>query len=346
MLHVKSFAKINLSLDVGDVMPNGMHPVDMIMQQISLHDDVAVSVQNARRDLPAVPDCGRDSGAQAAAAEAIAIANGFSVLIKTNSDEIPVDSGNIAFKAAEKMAEKYAELFPERAAEDDKKTICIFIEKSIPVAAGLAGGSGNAAAVIHALNAIWNLGLSLEELCHIGSTLGSDVPFCIMGQAKENFLLPDEIKRDPLAATCARARGTGTELTPIFPPLRAHIIIATPRIAVSTAEVYKGIDSCEITARPDNDLIEAALMRNSIKSAVPSMINVLENYTLGAYPEVQKLKTFMEENFEGAKHILMSGSGPSVFAIFKDQQAAMEACHILKHTDQLTDIESFLCKTI
>ena len=260
MIHIKSYAKINLALDVGAVMPNGMHPVDMIMQLVSLHDDVIVSVR--AQDA----DCDTEGGVADARTSdmshiGIEIADGFRVLIKTNSGAIPIDAGNIAFRAAESMSRKYADMFPKRVKADDKKTICIFIDKRIPVAAGLAGGSGNAAAVIHALNAIWNLGLSLAELCEIGKTIGSDVPFCIMGQARGNFLLPNEIKGDLNAATCARAKGTGTELQPINPPLNAHIIIAKPNIAVSTAEVYKGIDSCVIEKRPDVDLVEKEIIR-------------------------------------------------------------------------------------
>lgn len=322
-MHIKSFAKINLTLDVGDVMPNGMHPVDMIMQQVSLHDDVLVSV---RQDADVSTE----------------IDHGFSIIIKTNKREVPTDSSNLAFRAAELMAEKYVELFNERAEEDQKKTICIFIDKRIPLAAGLAGGSGNAAAVIHALNAIWELNLTLEELCEIGKKLGSDVPFCIIGQVKSNFLLPKEIKIDRLAATCARAKGTGTELKPIFPPLRAHIIIAKPRINVSTAEVYRGIDECKITERPENEEVEKALVQQSLSNAVSGMVNVLENYTLKAYPEVKELKAFMENKMSGAVKVLMSGSGPSVFAVFDDELAAIGAFRHFKDTDY----EAFLCKTI
>ena len=342
-MHIKSYAKINLALDAGEPMPNGMHPVDMVMQQISLHDDVTISVR-AEGEAKGGETTNAE-GAQMQGGEttnAIAIGNGFSIWLRTNSEIIPVDEGNIAFRAAESMVQKYMGIFPERAAADDKKRVCIFIEKRIPVAAGLAGGSGNAAAVIHALNAIWELGLSLDELCDIGKKLGSDVPFCITGQARANFLLPNEIKGDRRAATCARARGTGTELQPINPPLNAHIIIAKPNIGVSTAEVYKGIDSCDIKKRPDIDLVEKEIIRGMVSRAAVEMVNVLENYTLNAYPEVKELKAFMQENMEGAEHVLMSGSGPSVFAIFTDELAAIKAFQQLGEVD----CESFLCRTI
>ncbi|MBO4235685.1 MAG: 4-(cytidine 5'-diphospho)-2-C-methyl-D-erythritol kinase [Firmicutes bacterium] len=293
-------------------MENGMHPVDMIMQQTTLCDDVIVDVQES---------------------------DSFSILIKTNNTSIPTDSANIAFRAAERMIEKYQEIKSEEAEATKEKMICIFIEKHIPVAAGLAGGSGNAAAVIHALNAIWELDLSLSELCDIGKTLGSDVPFCIMGQAKENKRLPRKVRDDKLAVSCARARGTGTELTPVT-PLRAYIIIVKPDIEVSTAEVYRGIDSCNITVRPNNDILEEKLKCHSMIGAVPEMINVLENYTLNEYPKVGELKDLMKEKMTGARCVLMSGSGPSVFAIFDDELAAIEDFKEIKYLGY----EVHLCK--
>ena len=304
MIHIKSYAKINLSIDMGEVLPSGMHPVDMIMQTTTLADDVIINVKEGVE---------------------------FSVAIKTNSAEIPAGEDNIAYKAAVKMIEKYKELFSDAATENKEKEICIFIEKRIPVAAGLAGGSGNAAAVIHGLNAIWNLGLSLSELCEIGEGIGSDVPFCIMGQAKKNIFLPNNVIGDELAVSCARARGTGTELKPVE-PIHAQVIIAKPNIGVSTGEVYKGMDELKIKSRPNNDALEAALNTHAYKQAIPEMINVLENYTLTAYPEVRELKTFMEENLEGALKVLMSGSGPSVFALFdlSDEAGATRGLKTLK----------------
>ena len=306
MVHIKSYAKINLSLDVGGVMENCMHPVDMIMQQTTLCDDVIVDVQ--------------ESGEGKA---------DFDIILKTDSAKIPTDAGNIAFRAAELMIDEYKRRKPEAAKQDESKTVCIYIEKHIPVAAGLAGGSGNAAAVLHALNTIWDLDLSLEELCSLGARLGSDVPFCVMGEAKENHIVPRKVKDDALSASCARARGTGTDLKPIL-PLSAHILIAKPAIEVSTGEVYRGIDSCEIPERPNNDLLEEALNMHSAKKAVGEMINVLENYTLQAYSEVGKLKNLMKEKMTGALHVLMSGSGPSVFAIFDDELAAIEGYKLIK----------------
>lgn len=312
MIHLKSYAKINLSIDMGEVLPSGMHPVDMIMQQTSLCDDIIVDVKEE---------------------------SSFSIEIKTDSKEIPTDEGNIAYRAAERMAEKYLELFGN---EPEKNGVKIFIEKRIPVAAGLAGGSGNAAAVIHGLNALWEMKLSLSDLCEIGAGLGSDIPFCIMGQAKKNIYLPENIKGDPLAVTCGRASGTGTEVRPVE-DLSAVIIIAKPSIGVSTGEVYRGMDEIEIKKRPNNDILEEALNKHSVKKAIPEMINVLENYTLNAYPEVKALKSLMEESLEGSLKVLMSGSGPSVFAIFDpaDEVLAIKGVSLLKEKGY----EAHICRS-
>ena len=314
MIHIKSFAKINLSLDVGGVMENGMHPVDMIMQQTTLHDDVIVDVKEGSE---------------------------FSIVLKTDSDKIPHDSGNIAVRAAKRMIEEYKNRRSEEAERDTKKEIRIFIEKHIPVAAGLAGGSGNAAAVIHALNALWELDLSLAELCEIGKTLGSDVPFCVMGQAKENPNLPRKVRSDRLAVSCARARGTGTELEPVT-ALRAYLLIAKPDIEVSTAEVYRGIDNCKIEHRPDNDKLERIMTTGKTDLMKEEMINVLECYTLDAYPEVSAVKETLKEKLTDAVHILMSGSGPSIFAVFDDEGSAIEGFKLIKDLA----CEVYLCKAL
>ena len=315
MIHIKSYAKINLSLDMGERLPSGMHPVDMIMQATSLSDDVMINVRKAED---------------------------FSIELKTNRDDLPVDSENIAYRAAELMIKKCRELSCEMPETEKEKAISIFIDKEIPIAAGLAGGSGNAAAVLHGLNALWELGLSLSELCEMGKELGSDVPFCVMAQARKNIHLPHHIQGDELAITCARARGTGTELVPVE-PLHAQVIIAKPEIGVSTKEVYTGMDSLSIEARPDNDKLERALNNFSGMEETSEMINVLENYTLNAYPEVQELKDLMTRELN-AKHVLMSGSGPSVFALFdiNDDLGVLNGVKILKEKGYI----AYPCKTI
>ena len=317
-IKINAYAKINLSLDVGEVMPNGMHPVDMIMQQISLHDEVTISI-------PESP--GKE--------------NAPNIIISCDNPNLPADSGNIAYRAAEKMLliakekcnnnnvdqpyhkEENKELTEKNFYANSLIAIDIDIKKNIPLAAGLAGGSSNAAAVIHGLNALLEMKLSLSELCEVGAELGSDVPFCILGQAKLNENLPNEIRQDPLATAAARATGTGTTLSPC-PPLRAGMLLAKPEIGVSTKDAYLGIDryfqECKTRGlkvkRPDNDAFVSALSNHDECAIKDNMINLLENYTLTAYPEVGELKELLKNRCPQSDKILMSGSGPTVYALF------------------------------
>lgn len=325
---IKSYAKINLSIDVGHVQESGMHPVDMIMQKTSLYDEVTVTM--SRRNKTGQADNIDKANKKN---DIVELPSDLKCILTTESKEIPKGRNNIAVKAAELMAEEFG-----LRSKDD--LILINIDKKVPVAAGLAGGSGNAAAVLHGINALWNLDLSLSELCEIGSRLGSDIPFSIVSQAASNQNLSPKIKNDPMAVTCVRARGTGTELTPIT-PLKMDLILAKPKIGISTKEVYSGIDSCDVAVRPDNDELSEHLNKGDISQAISQMINVLENYTLNAYPEVKELKSFIKENITGAKRVLMSGSGPTIFALMNSEEEAVRACEILKNKNY----EAYACKT-
>lgn len=296
-----SYAKINLSIDVGTVMKNGMHPVDMVMQQISLRDEISIRFTDeitaeAIDSFEVNPD-------------------GFQIYLRTNLRYLPNNRYNLAWKAAELMINEYGDRV------EPKGLIEILIKKRIPVAAGMAGGSGNAAAIMHGLNAMWELGLSLEELCEQGAKLGSDIPFCLIGQAKSNRVLPENIRYSGIASTCARARGTGTELSKVR-PLKSSILVVTPRLSISTRTVFTGIDECRISDRPNNDKLCRALRYGDKSAAYSEMINVLEEFTLKEYPEVAELKHFMSETCDSARKVLMSGSGPTVFAIFDSNNQA------------------------
>ena len=283
----------------------------MVMQQLSFHDDVTVSYTPLGK-----------SGS-------------FDIEVRTNRYYLPADRRNLAYQAAELMARD------ERTAGSVMPgKILINIKKRIPVAGGLAGGSGNAAAVLHALNMIWDLHLSLQELMDLGAELGSDVPFCVMGQARANKDLPDYLKNDPMASSCARATGRGTELEPL-PALKAWIVIAKPRFSVSTKEVYEGIDGIDVQSRPDNDRLAGMLKakqpaggKTDDYGVMPSeemyadFINVLELYTLDAHPKVRELKEAMKA--AGAEYALMSGSGPTVFGTFRTVAAARKAAEMLQ----------------
>lgn len=312
-IRIQSFAKINLSIDVTGVADDGMHLVDMIMHQLSFHDDVTVRFEgSARREKSGRQEQGRGSAKTAGA---------FDIEVTTNRYYLPTDERNLAYKAADLMARRYG-----RRVCGGKIQIDIF--KRIPVAAGLAGGSGNGAAVLHALNQIWRLNLSLPQLCRIGAELGSDVPFCVMGQAGGNFDLPRKIRRHPLAVSCARASGTGTELTPL-PAIRKPVVIAKPAMGVSTREVYSGIDRCRIEARPDNERLIKGLEDRDYGLIYSQCINVLEAYTLKAYPRVAALKEKMEQGGR-AEMVLMSGSGPTVFGIYNSISDAKAVCTALR----------------
>ncbi len=304
-----SYAKINLSIDVGDVMPSGMHPVDMVMQQISLRDEISIRFTD---EMP--PEPINSFGANL---------KGFEIYLRTNLRYLPNNRYNLAWRAAELMIDEYGDRV------NPKGLIEIFIKKRIPVAAGMAGGSGNAAAIMHGLNAMWELGLSLEELCEQGAKLGSDIPFCLMAQAKSNKDLPENIRYSNIASTCARARGTGTELSKVR-PLKSSILVVTPRLSVSTRTVFTGIDECTISDRPNNDKLCRALRYSDKNTVYSEMINVLEEFTLKEYPEVAELKRFMIETCEGARKVLMSGSGPTVFAIFDSESQAKKYAAVFK----------------
>ena len=278
-----------------------MHPVDMVMQQISLRDEISIRFTDeitaeAIDSFEVNPD-------------------GFQIYLRTNLRYLPNNRYNLAWKAAELMINEYGDRV------EPKGLIEIFIKKRIPVAAGMAGGSGNAAAIMHGLNAMWELGLSLEELCEQGAKLGSDIPFCLIGQAKSNRVLPENIRYSGIASTCARARGTGTELSKVR-PLKSSILVVTPRLSISTKTVFTGIDECRISDRPNNDKLCRALRYGDKSAAYSEMINVLEEFTLKEYPEVAELKHFMSETCDSARKVLMSGSGPTVFAIFDSNNQA------------------------
>ena len=310
-IKVYSFGKINLSIDVKGILDSGMHEVDMIMQHVAFHDDVTVSYEK---------DENREKG-------------DIDISLKTNRYYIPVDSRNTAYKAAELMIKRYG----GRMAGG---TLAIDIVKRIPVAGGMAGGSGNAAAVLHGINTLWDLDLTLQELCAMGKEIGSDVPFCVIGQAKRNFNLPRKVRYDKGAGTCARATGTGTDLE-LVRGFGRNLVIAKPDLSVSTKEVYKGIDNCEIKERPDNDRLAEHMNEHDFEEVCKNCINVLENYTLKKYPEIEKLKNKIRELTDSGL-VLMSGSGPTVFGVCKSLKEAQSVCESLRKSGY----EAYWTKTI
>lgn len=254
-IYEKAPAKINLMLDVLHKRPDGFHEVEMVMTMIDLADRLEMSEQ--KRDT---------------------------IIITSQAGYIPLDEKNLAFQAARLIKERY----------DVKKGVHIHLDKKIPVAAGLAGGSSDAAATLRGLNRLWGLGIPQQELLALGAELGSDVPFCVTGGT-------------------ALATGRGEVLTPIQNPPQCWVIVAKPPINVSTVEVYGRLRSEQIQSHPSAERMVDALAQGSFQQMCQSLGNVLEEVTLKMHPEVQQLKEGMLKL--GADGALMSGSGPTVFGL-------------------------------
>ncbi|WP_026565471.1 4-(cytidine 5'-diphospho)-2-C-methyl-D-erythritol kinase [Bacillus sp. UNC41MFS5] len=253
-LLVKAPAKINLALDVLHKRPDGFHEVEMIMTTIDLADRVELSLLNEDK-----------------------------IHILSHNRYVPDDQRNLAYQAAQLLKDRF----------HVKQGVMISIEKTIPVAAGLAGGSSDAAATLRGLNKLWNLGLTMDELAELGSEIGSDVSFCVYGGT-------------------ALAKGRGEIITQIPAPPTCWVILAKPFIGVSTAEVYRRLDIKE-TVHPNIAGMIEAIQEHDYQKVCGNVGNVLEEVTLNLHPEVALIKEQMKRF--GADAVLMSGSGPTVFGI-------------------------------
>ena len=257
----RSYAKINLTLDITGKRDDGYHNVEMIMQTVSLFDLIILD---------------KTSG---------------EIGISTNLKYLPNNDKNIAYKAVSLFREKTG----------IRGGAKIIIHKNIPVAAGLAGGSGNAAAVLCALNLLYNTNLSADELFKMGAKLGADVTYCIMGGT---YL----------------ASGIGDILTPLPAAYEAYILLVKPPINVSTQSIYAKMDAAQITRRPDTAAMMEALKNGNLQAIADNLCNVMETVTQAQYPEIRGIKAKMVSN--GALGAVMSGSGPTVFGIFDDYMKA------------------------
>ena len=262
---LKALAKINLGLDVLGRRENGYHDVRMVMQTIYLYDNVTMEKTE-------------EAG----------------IHLECNLFYLPVDETNIAYKAAKLLMDEF----------NIQEGVRIVLDKHIPVAAGLAGGSANAAAVLVGMNRLFSLGLTQEDLMERGVSLGADVPYCVMRGT-------------------VLAEGIGEILTPLPPLPKCCVLIAKPGISVSTKTVYEKLDSQEIEEHPDIDGILEGLEQEDLLKVASSMGNVLETVTIGDYPIIEEIKDVMKET--GALNAMMSGSGPTVFGIFDDRSKAKEA---------------------
>ena len=373
-IQLHAYAKINLTLDVTGRRPNGYHDVEMIMQQVSLCDIITVGwepdpgsegigirLEVSRPDLPAdasnlawkaaeamIAGFGGPvgGGSEAAAADAgAAVSPGANCPETSRPNAGSSRDGNPGDGNPGASSSKGPGTDIEDAAGTSPGggVLSIHIQKNIPMAAGLAGGSSNCAAVLHGINQLWDLGLSVKELCEIGAKLGSDVPFCIMGQAAAEESLQETFKDDPDACHCALATGTGTDLEPL-PGLKSYVVLSKPAIGVSTAEVYQGIDKEGIPEHPDQTAVRAAICENNYKVLEEKMVNVLENFTLKRYPIIVYTKNMMSDLCQSAEIpdcVMMSGSGPTVFCLCEKASDAQRICEaMLPHNP-----ESFVAKT-
>lgn len=261
---IKAYAKINLGLDVVRKLENGYHEVKMVMQTVGIYD--VLEFERA------------ESG----------------IVITTDSGELPTGEDNLIYKAAKLMIETY------RITEGVK----IHLEKHIPIAAGMAGGSTDAAATLKGMNRLFDLGCTLRDLMELGVKIGADVPYCVMGGT-------------------ALAEGIGEKLTPLAPAPDCYVLVAKPDINVSTKYVYEHLDAQEIVKHPDIDGMVEAIAEESLQGILDRMENVLETVTVSAYPVIQTIKDRMKEL--GAINSLMSGSGPTVFGIFVEKDMARRA---------------------
>lgn len=296
---IEAPAKINLTLDVIGVRPNGYHDVCMVMQTIGIHDTV---------EIIGIPEGIR-----------LVLTNPMSKMGEgCVGDYVPCDEHNIAYKAAalflETLKEKSAGEPAQHAApmttgeaDAEGKTLGgveVRITKRIPVAAGLAGGSTDAAAVLKGMNILFGDPFTEEELITMSPKLGADVAFCVMGGT-------------------ALSEGIGEILTKLPSAAGIKLLVAKPDIQVSTKEVYTALDSQPITQHPDNKGMLDAIAKKDVAGIASLLGNVLADVTMPRHPEIAEIRDVMLQ--EGALNAMMSGSGPTVFGIFTDDNKAAEA---------------------
>lgn len=287
---VQAYAKINLSLDVVGRLENGYHLVKMIMQTVRIADEITV------KRIPALGDTLGDIELTGEFGE-----EGPLKEMGDFQELVPLNEHNLIYKAARLMREEYG----------IKDGFKIHLTKKIPVAAGMAGGSTDAAATLKAINTLFDLGADEEKLRELGVKLGADVPYCIMGGT-------------------ALAEGIGEKLTPLTPMPDCYIVVAKPPEGVSTAFVYGQIDSLGVKIHPDVDGMIEAIRKKDLKGVTDRLDNVLEHVTIPECPLINEIKKALVEH--GAMGSLMSGSGPSVFGIFDDEALAKEASEYLRDT--------------
>lgn len=271
-MRLRAMAKINLGLDVIGKREDGYHEVRMIMQTVKMYDMLEI-----RRRQTA------------------------GIALSTNLPYVPSDERNLVYRAAKLLMDEF----------QVKEGLSMRLSKSIPVAAGMAGGSSDAAAAFVGVNRLFRLGLSQEELMERAVQIGADVPYCIMRGT-------------------ALAEGIGENLTPLPPMPDCYVLIGKPGISVSTKTAYENLDLENIRQRPDIDGMIADIKKGDLYGLTSKMVNVFEPGIAGKYPVIREIREFMEER--GALKAMMSGSGPTVFGIFDDREKLNAAAAALKKT--------------
>lgn len=283
-IRLKARAKINLGLDVLRKREDGYHDVRMVMQTIGIYDRLIITK---------IPE--------------------EDIRIKSNLFFLPVNENNLIYKAAKLLKDRCG----------FAGGVEIDLNKFIPVSAGLAGGSTDAASTLFGINRLFDLGLSTKDLMELGVSIGADVPYCVMRGT-------------------ALAEGIGEKLTALPPLPRCWILIAKPPINVSTKLVYESLDMNGVDRHPDIDGLIDAIKRQDINGVCSLMGNVLENVTVPLYPVIESIKNDMMDN--GAINAMMSGSGPTVFGIFPDEETILKCQAFLKKKGEARQVyitESF-----
>lgn len=280
-MKLKAYAKINLGLDVLRKREDGYHEVRMVMQMVNLYDRIEL----VKKKNPGIE-------------------------VKTNLYYLPTNQDNLVYKAANLLIEEF----------QIKEGIQIHLRKYIPVSAGMAGGSSDAAAVLFGMNRMFRLGLSLEELMKRGIKLGADVPYCIMRGT-------------------ALSEGIGEKLTPLPSVPSCKVLIAKPAVSVSTRFVYENLKLQELSSHPDIDGIIENIKKKDIRGMAERLGNVLETVTIPAYPVIEDIKNVMKE--QGALNALMSGSGPTVFGLFIEEKQARAAWEKVKSLAKQSYLTTF-----
>lgn len=273
VITVLARAKVNLTLDVLEKRPDGYHEVEMVMQSVELHDCLEFRPAD----------------------------KGISIIVE-GSDLLPY-ADNLVYRAADLI----------RQNGGIRSGVNVRLKKNIPVAAGLGGGSADAAATLKALNDMWKIGLSTAELMSLGEQLGADVPFCLIGGT-------------------ALARGKGEQLIELPPCPRLGLVLIKPPFSVSTGSVYRAFKFGPMVEKPDNQVMIEAIRKRDITGIAGSLGNALESVTVKMHPEIAGIKEKLME--AGALGALMSGSGPTVFGLAPDLESARSVAARYKKSDE------------